>query len=100
MTKGAQLAASAGPGAALRPCQCACGPSPRLETMPTPVIQAAWAGSAAASSMGQRLPGEGERGRGLLLVLADFLVREFNAPPSVFRVPAHLPALSHFSLRP
>src|ERR1700726_2113583 len=90
MTKGAQVTASAGPGAALRPCQCACGPSPRLETMPTPVIQASRAVSAAVSPIGQRLHREGERGRGLFHVLAEFLVREFNDTERDFSVASEL----------
>src|ERR1700720_2134809 len=100
MTKGAQVTASAGPGAALRPCQCACGPSPRLETMPTPVIQASRAVSAAVSPIGQRLHREGERGRGLFHVLAEFLVREFNDTERDFSVASELAVVSNFRLGP
>src|SRR5260370_40604709 len=98
MTKGAQVTASAGPGAALRPCQCACGPSPRLETMPTPVIQASRAVSAAVSPIGQRLHREGERGCGLFHVLAKFLIREFNDTERDFSVASELAAVSDFRL--
>src|SRR5258708_7831343 len=80
MTNGAQVARSAGPGGACKPCQCACSPSPSVETMPTPVIHTSRAGSAvrsavspaAASAMGQLLHREGEGGGGLLHVLAEF----------------------------
>src|ERR1700722_15700724 len=78
MTKGAQAATSAGPGAGLRPCQCPCSPSPSVETTPTPVIQASRAVSVAISAIGQRLLREGERGCGLFHVLAEFRVGEFN----------------------
>src|SRR5580693_8744680 len=90
MTKGAQVTASAGPGAALRACQCACGPSPRLDTMPTPVIQV----SAAVSTIGRQFHREGERGRGLLHVVAEFLVRKFNDTERDLGVAAELAVVS------
>src|SRR5580704_11165095 len=96
MTKGAQVVTSAGPGAALRPCQCACGPSPSVETTPMPVIQASRAGSAAFSAMGQRLHRERERGGGLLHVLAELRVRELDQAERDFRVAGELAAVADF----
>src|SRR4030081_3030495 len=85
MTKAAQGVGPAGPAAALRPCQCACAPSPRHETMPTPVMQTSRAVSAmirhlGGARAGELLHREGERGRGLLHVLAEFRVGEFDDP--------------------
>src|SRR6266700_3424625 len=91
MTKGAHVARSAGPGGALKARQCACTPSPSVETMPTPVIQtsraasavksadrSAFASAATISAMGQLLHREGEGGGSLLHVLAEFLVGELD----------------------
>ena len=49
--KGAKVVVSALGCASISFCQCAWGPSPRQETMPTPVIQA----SRAVSAIGRRL---------------------------------------------
>src|SRR6266700_2493338 len=86
MTKGAQVAVSARAGGACRPCQCACGPSPKVETMPTPVIQISRGGSA----MGELLHGESNGGRGLLHVFAELLVRERNDTERDFSVACKL----------
>src|ERR1700722_11622427 len=90
MTKGAQVVTSAGRGAALRPCQCACGPSPSVDTMPTPVIQASRGRSAAGSAIGQRLHREGERGGGFFHVLAELRVRELDHAERDLRVAGEL----------
>src|ERR1700686_1464010 len=104
MTKGAQVAASAGPGAALRPCQCVCSPSPSGETTPNAGIQASAvvsaAQSAASSAIGQRLHREGERGCGLFHVLAEFLVREFNETEGDFSVASELALVADLRLGP
>src|SRR5258708_11145300 len=98
MTNGAEVTVSAGPGAALSARQCACGPSPRLETMPTPVIQVSRAVTVAASAIGRRLHREGERGGGLFHVLAKFLVREFHDPEGELGVAGELAVVPDFRL--
>src|SRR5450432_2582331 len=98
MTKGAQVLVSAGPGAVLRPCQCACGPSPRVDTTPTPVIQASRAASAAVSAIGRRLHREGERYRGLFHMLAEFLVGEFDDPEGELGIAGELAVVPDFRL--
>src|SRR5258708_31471208 len=98
MTKGAQVARSARRGGAPRPCQCASGPSPNVETMPMPVIHASRAVSAAVSTIGRRPEREGDRGGGLFHVLAEFLVGEFDDPEGDLRIAGELAAVADLGL--
>src|SRR5215469_2747889 len=92
MTNGAQVTVSGGGGGACNACQCFSGPSPRVETTPTPVIQASRAASPMVSAMNRNLQREAERRGGLLHVRAQFGVRKFGDPEGHLRVAGQLAA--------
>src|SRR5215469_7779604 len=102
--KGGQVVRFAGGVGACRACQCACGPSPRQETMPTPVIQVSCAVSAIGISHGHRpwvsagtaaegignLAREGKRGRGPLHMRAQLFVGKLDDAKGHLRVAGEL----------
>src|SRR5450756_1306760 len=71
---GAKVAVSAPGCASISFCQCACDPSPRHETMPTPVIQA----SRAASAISGRLDGKSYRCRPVAHLPFHFRIGEIE----------------------
>src|SRR5579883_128819 len=93
MTNGAHDLVSAGPGGELRPCQCAWSPSPSVDTMPIPVIQASRSAGVAFSAIGWLLHREGEGGCRPLHMRAEFLVGEFDHPEGDLGIAGELAAV-------